>query len=121
MCLVALGILGPVVHGVCRSAAEGDLRNNAVVGLRTPATRKTERTWRAAHRSALPLTRPLAVVVPSVAGIAAVATLVTGREDVAAAGAVGVAAVLGSVTILAGVRGHVVARRVFRDREAASP
>lgn len=117
---LALGLapsfaLGALLFGmVARSAAEGSLDRNGLVGIRTRATRSSDEAWRAGHAAALPSMRVAgrvslgsAVVLPGVA-LAGVGPGVVG----AVAGAA--AAVLIGVLLLASRRADRAARAVAR-------
>ena len=57
--LLALASVG--VWRVVVAAADGRIRGNGALGLRTPATMASEAAWEGGHRAALPLVRPLCV------------------------------------------------------------
>ena len=119
MCLLLLGVLGAVVHGIVKSAANGSVRNNMLVGLRTPSTMASDEVWEAAHRSALPVTRVAAVAVPAAALVGVVLIVVTGREQVASGAALVCAGVLGVLTIVAGLRAHFAARSLLKGSRSS--
>lgn len=56
-----LALTGPLYWAVTRSAARGGLEPNWAVGLRTPSTLYSQKTWQAGHRAALPWARATAV------------------------------------------------------------
>ena len=89
-------------------AARGVLGVNAMVGIRTPATRGSDAAWRVGHRAALPLVAGCALVV--LVGGALVLALDGGssaRSDGAGLALIGLVAV---VTVVAGVVAHRAAR-----------
>lgn len=48
-----LALVSWIIYFVTRSAVEGGLGPNAVMGIRLPATMRSERAWEAGHRAAL--------------------------------------------------------------------
>ena len=104
--LLALASVG--VWCVVVGAAAGRIKNNGALGLRTPATMRSEEAWEAGHRAALFVVKPLCVW----AGIAAVAGAVLGSWPPA-----GIVLVLISAGLLVAgtVGGGVVAHRAARS------
>ncbi|MEL7975409.1 SdpI family protein [Isoptericola sp. F-RaC21] len=112
--MVVLVVAVAVAVGVwliTRAAARGQLGANGAVGIRTPATQRSEAAWEAGHRAALPLLRWAAIVI-ALAGIGALLVLGpdgAGRLEIA--GLVLLVAVL-VVVVVAGVVAHRAASRV---------
>ena len=63
---------GAVVSGVSRRAAGGRLRRNAVAGIRTRATLRSDAAWQAGHAAARGLSDAAAVVFVGTGVLAAV-------------------------------------------------
>lgn len=104
--VVVMVATGVVLLATARAGADGRLRRNGLVGIRTPATMASDEAWRAGHVAAEPATRW--------AGWVAIASGVPALLPVAVG--VGVGSVLaGSAAVLAlVVRGAVVAGRAAR-------
>lgn len=75
-----------VCVGVTRSAAQGRLARNDVVGLRTRHTRASDAAWQAGHAAALPL---VTRIVPTAAGTVVLSVVAGFVVDLAAATVVG--------------------------------
>ena len=66
--LVVAALLPLLLIAVTAAAARGAIPANGLVGIRTPATQRSEEAWRAAHRAALAVVVPGGVLV-AVAGV----------------------------------------------------
>lgn len=108
MVVVLATVLAGAVWLTTLLGARGVLGVNRVVGIRTPATRRSDVAWRAGHRAALPVVTGSALVA-LVGGALTLAT--TGgspaRGDEAGLALIGLVAVL---TAVAGVVAHRAAR-----------
>ena len=107
---VALALLVTVVTVL---AGRGTIPANGLIGIRTPATQRTDETWTEGHKAATPTLVTLSAVVLVVATVASVATRqsTAATADVVGLGLFGVDLV---GIVVAGVRAHSVARQVVQ-------
>jgi len=108
--LVVAMVLAVGVWLITLTAARGRLGANGAIGIRTPATQRSEEAWAAGHRAALPLVGwgGLAVVVVGLV------VLVGGLVDADAAETAGLVLLVteGALVVVAGVVAHRAATRV---------
>ncbi|CAM3888386.1 SdpI family protein [Isoptericola cucumis] len=108
--LVVAMVLAVGVWLMTVAAARGRIGANGAIGIRTPATQRSQEAWVAAHRAALPLVTwgGLAVVV------AALVVVLGGFLEPTALEMVGITLVLaeGVLAVIAGVVAHRAAARV---------
>jgi hypothetical protein len=90
---------GAAVSGVARRAADGRLGRNAVAGIRTRATMRSDTAWRAGHAAA----RGLSDASAAVFALTGAGALVV-RDARWFAGVVLVGMTLGAVVLLVGAR-----------------
>lgn len=107
---VALALLVTIVTVL---AGRGTIPANGLIGIRTPATQRTDETWTEGHKAATPLLVALSAVVLVVGTIAFFAT----RQSTAAtAGVVGLGLFGVDLVgiVVAAVRANSVAHRVVQ-------
>lgn len=105
-----MGLAGLLLLWVASAGADGRLRRNAFVGIRTRSTLTSDEAWLAAHRRAESPTRLAGVA----ALLAAAMALVPGPEDLLFASVVGAAAVILALSVY----GAVVGGRASREADA---
>jgi len=102
-------ILAVLIWAVTAAAAHGTLSANGLIGIRTPATQRSEEAWRASHRAALRLLTPTSLVVAIAGLIVALVPPVT--RSVGEAGGLVLLGVYVLALIGAGVIAHRAAQR----------
>ncbi len=109
---VGLCLVAPLAWLMVRSAGQGGIEMNGLVGIRTRATRASPEAWRAGHAAALPWTTRAALVG---VGIGVVGTLLSLLVDDATWR--GILSWAGFVGLLVFVTGLLLATRAA-DRAA---
>ena len=95
---------------ITRAAARGHLTANGAIGIRTPATQRSEEAWVVGHRAALPVVAWGGAVVV----LASVAVLVGGVLTAQQTETAGLMLLVGDIVlaVVAGVVAHRAAARV---------
>lgn len=95
---------------ITRAAARGHLTANGAIGIRTPATQRSEEAWVAAHRAALPVVAWGAAAVVGAAVVVLVVGFLTAQQTETAGLVLLVADIV--LAVVAGVVAHRAAARV---------
>ena len=109
-------LLGPFVWWLTRRAADGRLRRNVWVGMRTAKTLRDDHAWVVGHRAAVPWTRRTAWATV-VAGLATAVLALTSPVPASLAGGIlAIGSLLGGL-LLAVLAGH----RAIDSSDPAEP
>lgn len=122
---VGLLLIAVLAQLTVRAVTAGTLPVNGLLGLRTPATKRTQAAWGAGHRAAEPGLRVLVLVTVAAAVLPLPLAVGLGHRSDRAATAteialgLGYAAVIGLLLVVAGIADR--AARVMSGERSTSP